>query len=258
MSPPPRLLTIPISHYCEKARWALERAGFEYEEEAHLQLIHRLHAVWVGGGRRVPVLVTDAGPIGESSRIIRWVDRRLDEDMRLVPGAHEEEVSAIEARLDEGLGVEGRRWMYSALIGSDVPRRFGLDPLPAWERRSLPLMVPVMRLYLRTFMDAEPRQAASALAAVEEELDWIEGLLADGRRYLVGDRFTAADLGFAALSAPFLLPDRYGVELPGPGDLPPEAAREVERLRARPAGRFAARLVAEERPWPPPAAGRRT
>jgi len=22
-----RLLTIPISHYCEKARWALERAG---------------------------------------------------------------------------------------------------------------------------------------------------------------------------------------------------------------------------------------
>ncbi len=23
----PRLVTIPISHYCEKARWALERAG---------------------------------------------------------------------------------------------------------------------------------------------------------------------------------------------------------------------------------------
>ena len=24
-----RLLTIPISHYCEKARWALERAGID-------------------------------------------------------------------------------------------------------------------------------------------------------------------------------------------------------------------------------------
>ena len=26
----PRLITIPISHYCEKARWALERAEIPY------------------------------------------------------------------------------------------------------------------------------------------------------------------------------------------------------------------------------------
>ena len=29
----PRLITIPISHYCEKARWALERAEIPYREE---------------------------------------------------------------------------------------------------------------------------------------------------------------------------------------------------------------------------------
>jgi glutathione S-transferase len=27
-----RLLTIPISHYCEKARWGLERLGLAYHE----------------------------------------------------------------------------------------------------------------------------------------------------------------------------------------------------------------------------------
>ena len=32
-----RLLTIPISHYCEKARWALERAGLAYREERHVR-----------------------------------------------------------------------------------------------------------------------------------------------------------------------------------------------------------------------------
>ena len=32
---PLRLVTIPISHYCEKARWALERAGIAYREERH-------------------------------------------------------------------------------------------------------------------------------------------------------------------------------------------------------------------------------
>jgi glutathione S-transferase len=31
-----RLVTIPISHYCEKARWSLERAGLEYREERHV------------------------------------------------------------------------------------------------------------------------------------------------------------------------------------------------------------------------------
>ena len=27
---PARLITIPISHFCEKARWALQRAGVAY------------------------------------------------------------------------------------------------------------------------------------------------------------------------------------------------------------------------------------
>jgi len=37
-----RLVTIPISHYCEKARWALERAGVPYREERHVQGVHIL------------------------------------------------------------------------------------------------------------------------------------------------------------------------------------------------------------------------
>jgi glutathione S-transferase len=247
----PRLLTIPISHYCEKARWALERAGIEYVEEPHLQLIHRFYAVKAGGGRKVPVLVTDDGTIGESSLIIRWVDARLPPDRRLVPEDGREETDAIERRLDAGLGVEGRRWMYSVLMRTDLPRRVGLGPLPRWERGLAPVALPALRLYLKAFMDAEPAKAASALAAVDQAFDWIEVLLADGRPYLLGERFSSADLAFAALSAAVLLPERYGVELPGPADLPAGPRAAVERLRQRPAGRFAARLVAEERPWPP-------
>jgi glutathione S-transferase len=39
-----RLITIPISHYCEKARWALERAGIAYREERHIQGVHMVAA----------------------------------------------------------------------------------------------------------------------------------------------------------------------------------------------------------------------
>ena len=35
-----RLITIPISHYCERARWALQRAGVDFIEEQHLQMLH--------------------------------------------------------------------------------------------------------------------------------------------------------------------------------------------------------------------------
>jgi len=35
-----RLITIPMSHYCEKARWALSHAGVDFVEEAHLQVFH--------------------------------------------------------------------------------------------------------------------------------------------------------------------------------------------------------------------------
>ena len=80
-----RLVTIPISHYCEKARWALERAGMPYREEPHVQGIHSV-ASWLAGGKgTVPVLVTPDGVIGESEEIVTWVDAGLPAEQRLFP-----------------------------------------------------------------------------------------------------------------------------------------------------------------------------
>src|SRR5437588_1656186 len=80
-----RLITIPISHYCEKARWALDRAGIAYREERHVQLVHRVAARRAGGGSTVPVLVTDGGVLRESNEILTWVDERAPAGLRLFP-----------------------------------------------------------------------------------------------------------------------------------------------------------------------------
>ncbi len=48
----PRLLTIPISHYGERARWALDWAGVDYEETHHLQMFSWFAAFAHGGRRR--------------------------------------------------------------------------------------------------------------------------------------------------------------------------------------------------------------
>ena len=56
-----RLLTIPISHFCEKARWALERAGLAYREERHVQGVNRIVSKRAGGHGTLPVLVCEIG-----------------------------------------------------------------------------------------------------------------------------------------------------------------------------------------------------
>jgi len=54
--PSVRLITIPISHCCEKARWALERAGAPAELDfvAGLLADGRPHRRWSSAGARIP------------------------------------------------------------------------------------------------------------------------------------------------------------------------------------------------------------
>ena len=77
--------------------------------------------------------------------------------------------------------------------------------------------------------------------------DGIAERLGDGRPYLFGERFTAADLTFAALAAAVVAPPEYGTRLPQPGELPEPVRRDVLAFRAHPAGAFALRMFATER-----------
>ncbi|MBM4360738.1 MAG: glutathione S-transferase N-terminal domain-containing protein, partial [Deltaproteobacteria bacterium] len=79
-----RLVTITVSHYCEKARWALDRAGLRYVEEGHAPLFHRPFTM-ARGGTSTPLLASPHGTLTDSTDILRFVDRRLDEPLRLYP-----------------------------------------------------------------------------------------------------------------------------------------------------------------------------
>ncbi len=245
-----RLVTIPISHYCEKARWALDRAGIPYAEEPHLQGIHIWKARAAGGGRTVPVLVTaDGAVLGESAAILRWSDRRAPAERRLYPdGAAGREAAAIEAQLDAGLGPDGRLWMYHGtlpVVGDLEP--WALAGVPRWERRAFRGFGWALGPFIRRYLRVDEQRAQAALARVDAVFDDIAGRLSDGRPFLAGERFTAADLTFGALSAAVLMPQAYGSPLPPLDVLPPAVSAQVVRLRAHPAGVFAARLYARER-----------
>jgi glutathione S-transferase len=244
------LITIPISHYCEKARWALDRVGVPYRERAHLQLIHRFAARRAGGGRTVPVLVCGDRVLADSADIVDEADAKAPPDRRLYPddpGAAAE-VRALERDFDTNLGPHGRRWMYNEMRGRrDLAIAYGCTGVPAWERRALPLAYPAVARVIDRFLDITPSTAAESEAQVRMVFDAVAKRLSDGRAYLYGDRFTAADLTFAALAASVLMPPEYGVPLPQPEELPVEMAAVVREFRTHPAGVYALSMFRDER-----------
>ena len=245
-----RLITIPISHYCEKARWALERAGLPYREERHVQGIHRMAARRAGGGATVPVLVAGDGVLGQSREILAWVDRRLPSAGRLFPADAGEraEVERLCARFDDELGPKGRRLMYAHMLADRrLALRFNNQGVPRWEDRAIRHGWPLAASFIRRALGIRPGVEAADEAAVWREFDFVAGLLEDGRPHLCGERFGAGDLTFAAMSAAVIVPPRYGVRLPQPEQLPPAMAALVRRAREHPAGRYALSLFAGQR-----------
>jgi glutathione S-transferase len=249
---PPKcvLITIPISHYCEKARWALDRAGVAYREQAHLQLIHRVAVRRAGGGSTAPVLVCGDRVMADSADIVDEANAHAPPDRRLYPDDPNaaEEVRALERDFDENLGPDGRRWMYNGLRGRrDLAIAYGCTGVPPWERRTLSIAYPLLIRVIDRHLGITPASAAESETRVRATFDAVAELLGDGRPYLCGKRFTAADLTFAALAASVLMPPEYGVPLPQPEELPAAAAATVRELREHPAGAHALAMFRDER-----------
>lgn len=258
LTPPsrtPRLHTISYSHYVEKVRWCLDRAGIEYEEVPNIGILGVLLL-----GRTVPVLELPAArtSIGNSAEILRFLWGAHGHE----PGAHAsflrptEEALALERHLDRALGEQVRRWAYERLFDDPALtlQLWGArEPaIPGWQRSLLPVLRPLLQTAVRRMLRVSPASAYKALARTREVFDEMDARLEDGRRYLLGDTLTFADITFASLGALAVLPDNYGggrlaTRFPVVESLPAPWRAEVESFRRRPSGRLILRLYREER-----------
>ena len=246
--PLPVLYVFSLSHYCEKARWALDRQGISYRLRTLMPGLHRRVAARLDLARSsTPFLATDTGAISASAAIIDWADAHRAIGRPDLEGDEPAEVRAIEARLDQVTGIHARRMYYSeALIKDAVSvRQIFMRGLPLRERLLQHLgwakIVPMMI----AGMDLGPAQGAESQAVLAGELDWLDTLLADGRNYLSGKRFSRADLTAASLLAPLVNPPEH----PTYSELyvPPMLAAQLDKWRTRPILEWVLRIYAKER-----------
>lgn len=241
----PTLWHIDVSHYSEKVRWALAYKGIEHRRRSPLPGSHIPVALWLTRGSQItfPVLSLDGRRIGDSTAIIAALEQSRPEPP-LYPADPEQRRCALELEefFDEELGPYVRLLAFHEL-GQDRERLRALMKRVAPEplARMSGLAATYSRAYTALrFRVRDPRAAERARAKVVAALDRLDTELGSGGgEYLVGDRFSVADLTAASLFYPLVLPD----EGPLPADeSPPEG---LERFRAPLEDRRGFKWVAE-------------
>jgi glutathione S-transferase len=246
----PVLWHINISHYSEKARWALD----------HKRVPHRRRAVTIpglhipasllltrGASHTFPVLEINGRAIGDSSEIIAVLEERYPEPA-LYPSDPEQRRRALELEdfFDEELGSHLRLLAFHEL-GKD-PERF-----KAVIARTTP--GPVAGLgsgavtYARTYTGLrfgvrDTEAAEIARGKVVAALDRLEAEVGP-TGYLVGDSFSVADLSAAALFTPLVRPEQGPVPTDEPGPAGLESFRAP--LQERPGYRWVEEIFRKHR-----------
>ena len=229
---------IEVSHYNEKARWALDYKQVPHRRKAPLPGATGLWSAVLtrGKSRRVPLLRLDGRIVHDSTAIIAALEERHP-DPPLYPSDPDERARALE--LEDFFDEHQAPAMRSFMFAYTLPHPDGLvDALlpnaPSARRtmlrRATPLVRPAVRADLRASLATVDEKRAKVIAA----MDRLESELGDGD-YLVGDSFGVADLTAAALFTPLLAP----AERPYlPRVHAPEILEFRAELEARPGGRW--------------------
>jgi glutathione S-transferase len=219
----PVLYHIEISHYNEKARWALDYKQVPHERKAPPPIFHTFWALALTRKPTFPILRLNGKAIGDSTRIIDELERQYPEPP-LYPADPADRRRALELEdfFDEELGPYVRRWIFYEGLEDLTTAEFvdgALGNAHALVRTMMRAGGPVVRRTLKLRYGINPEAATAAREKTRRAFDRIEAEVQPSG-YLVGDGFSVADLTAAALTFPLVrppeAPHRFEGRLPGP------------------------------------------
>ncbi len=203
-----KLIQIPFSHNCVKVRVALSLKGLKYETQ-DIAPMDRASAVAASGQGLVPVLIEGGRAIAESTAILLYLEERYPDPPLLSREATARaECLVLEDWADQAFMALARRMAYRNVLsrpGKLASMFFPLDPAPArWLKERI-----ARRVVARRF-DLSPKGRARDVAEAKRVAGLALARLG-GRRWLLGESPTIADVALATMSAP-LAADREACE----------------------------------------------
>lgn len=254
-NPQATLLTFAPMVDSETSRLLLRYYAIEYRERDHLfgwvSVVTLLH----GGNGSVPLLYGRGVRVTGPRAIAEHFDAALPPERKLIPlpGPLKDEVEKGWQDYNGGIGADMAVFAYYHLLpAKKLMAPVFAAPVPRVQAMLVPLVYPLLRGLFTLLLKLGPERAEQAFSRIRTIFDQTGARLADGRRYLAGDRLTLADIGLAGASAPLLLPPGYGAKMPAVEAMPPAMRAAVEALRAHPTGAYVRRLYEEDLAARPP------
>jgi glutathione S-transferase len=243
----PVLWHLEISHYNEKARWALDYKGVAHVRRAVRPGLQELAARRLRAGRTVPVLELDGRAIGDSTKIIEEIERRWPEPP-LYPADPEERTRALDLEdyFDERCGHDARRVLFSDnLVEPEtfVAMFLGPDRRRTGLRETLtPLVCRLVKWRFRIRPDTVEESREKVRAAFDK-------LAADvgPSGYLVGDSFSVADLTAASILGLIVVPPEFPYIKVHPDERTAQFRRFRDSLKDHPGFKWVEDMYARHR-----------
>lgn len=237
----------PYSHYNEKVRWALDFKNVPHKRISYLPGPHAPAMRKLTGGSETPVIRIGGVVVAGSADIIDVLEGHYPEPP-LYPADAAARKAALEmqAFFDAEVGPAVRRAAFFELFQEPayLCHLFASEK-PFLTRLSYRAMQPMVRRVMRRMMDIDEEHAAAARVTIRSALDLIAAQ-AGAEGYLVGDRFTVADLAAAALLAPCCSPAHPDMEFPVPR--PARVEAWLAEWSGHPGAHWVHRVYAQHRP----------
>lgn len=245
-----RLYTFTISHFSEKARWALDVNGLEYTEKPLLPGPHLLTTRLRAKGSSVPLLEHDGGVVQGSSDILDYLEKALDAKRLAVPEDARERALELEAVADRAFGLGTQRIFYASLLEEPgLVIDMWTQGAPSWGRAFYKVAFSNVAQVVRRMYTIEKSAVLEAKELYRRTMDATDRALRDSD-YLAGDTPSRADVTVAALLAPLCRPTEH--ILRWPARLPDELTAFIREFEGRPTWNHVLRMYREHRRRPAP------
>jgi glutathione S-transferase len=243
----PVLWHLEISHYNEKARWALDYKGVAHVRRAVTPGLQKLTALRLRAGRTVPILMMNGRAIGDSTRIIEEIERQWPEPP-LYPADPEERRRALDLEdyFDEQCGPDARRVLFNDTLTE--PEIFLAMFLGA-DRRRIGLLEALTPLFCRVVkrrFQIRPDTVEESRDKVRAAFDKVEAEVGPSG-YLVGEAFSVADLTAASILGLIVVPPEFPYIKIRPDERTAEFRRFRDSLRRCPAFKWVEDTYARHR-----------